>query len=146
MNTLFNKKAQSYYSKPINIKAAKYEKGMENGWIVEFFEDSNDFGYDFKIFDTEAEALKYYNQKPLQEVAIVRNGKSDIIHYQVEYNKPKPCLWHIETKSIDDFGYKWEEQVYEILEDNSWLIQFEGSNEFSVYDNDFIKSDWILNE
>lgn len=146
MNKLFNKKAQLYYSRPNYIKAAKYEKGMENGWIIEFNGDDNDYGCGFKIFDTEEKALKYYNQKPLQEIIIMDNGKSNIVKYKVEYNEPKPCLWHIEKKSIDDFEYEWKEQIYDILDNNSWIIQWEGRNEFSIYSDDFMKSEWILNK
>ena len=143
MSTLFERKAKIYNSKPNYIKAAKYEKGMENGWVVEFFsKEDNDFGFDFKIFNLEDEAIKYYNLKPLQYVTM---AKDKIMEYEVEYNEPKPCLWRNQTRRIEDFDHEWEEQVYNILEEDSWIIQWEGLEGFSIYSDDFMKSDWILN-
>ena len=146
MNTLFEEKSKTYSSKPNYIRAVKYEKGMENGWVIEFFsKEDNDFGFDFKIFNSEDEAIEYYKLKPLQFVPIMRNGEEDIIEYEVEYNEPKPCLWHNRTRRIVDFDHEWEEQRYEILEEGTWIIQWEGLEGFSIYSDEFMKSDWVLN-
>jgi len=145
MSTLFEKKAKTYHSIPNYIKAVKYENGMENGWVVEFFGEDNDFGFDFKIFNSKGEATKYYELNSLQHVRIMRNGEEDVIQYEVEYNEPKPCLWHNETRRIVDFDHEWEEQVYDILEEDSWIIQWEGLEGFSIYSDGFMKSDWVLN-
>jgi len=144
VNTLFEEKAKTYHSKPNYIKATKYEKGMENGWVVEFFGKDNDFGFNFKIFNSEDEAIEYYKLKPLQDVSIMRDGKEDIIQYEVEYSEPKPCLWHNETRKIEDFDHEWEELIYDILEENNWIVQWEGLEGFSIYCDESMKSDWIL--
>jgi len=145
MNKMFEEKAKTYHSRPNYIKAAKYEKGMENGWIVEFFsKEDNDFGFDFKIFDSEDEAIEYYKLKPLQYVPIMRNGEENTIEYEVEYNEPKPCLWHNRTRRIEDFDHEWVEQVYDILEEDNWIIRWEGLGGFSIYSDESMKSDWIL--
>jgi len=145
MTTLFEEKAKTYHSRPNYIKAAKYEKGMENGWVIEFFGEDNGFGFDFKIFNSEEEAFEYYRSKPLQNVTTINNGKENVIEYEVEYNEPKPCLWHNETRRIVDFNHEWEEQVYGILEEDNWIIQWEGLDGFSIYSDEFMKSDWVLN-
>ena len=142
MNTLFEEKSKTYHSRPNYIKAVKYEKGMENGWVIEFFGEDNGFGFDFKIFNSEDEAIEYYRLKPLQCVTI---AKGKIIEYEVEYNEPKPCLWHNRTRRIEDFDHEWEEQVYDILEEDSWIIQWKGLDGFSIYSDSFMKSDWVLN-
>jgi hypothetical protein len=146
MSNLFNEKAKQYKSRPNHISAAKYEKGMENGWVIEFYGLDNDFGYSFKIFDTEEEANVYYNLKPLQEEKIVSNGKETTIQYEVEYENPKPCIWHIEKREIVDFGHSWDEQVYEVIENDNWIVQWEGNGELEIYNDDYMKSDWELDE
>ena len=146
MTTLFEEKAKTYHSIPNFIKATKYEKGMENGWVIEFFSYDNGFGFDFKIFDSEDEAIEYYKLKPLQYITTINSGKENIVEYEVEYNEPKPCLWHNQTRKMTDFDYEWEELVYDILEEDSWIIRWEGLDGFSIYSDGFMKSDWILND
>jgi hypothetical protein len=140
---LFESKSKKYRSKPNFIKAAKYEKGMENGWVIEFC--GEDFGgYDFKIFNTEEDAMEYYTMKPLHEVKFISNGLEIVKKYNVEYELPKPCLWHIETKKVADFDYSWEEQVYDIIEPDSWIMQWEGVDGLGIYNESYINSDWEL--
>lgn len=147
---LFNKKASRFRSKPNYIKAAKYEKGMENGWylswnvvgLVVFHNDEIDESFDmsdYELFDTEEEAFEYIKNHPIT----IDNG----IEYANKFDDPKPCLKWTEKVTVEG-DWVWDNEKYELLEEDSWLIQWEGLDveEISIYSDSFMKSDWDLVE
>lgn len=147
MMSIFEEKAKRFHTKPDYIWAAKYEKGMENGWVIEFYnKGEEDTGNHFIIFGTENEAIEHYKNKPIYEETVSRNDEEFIVQYDVEYYEPKPCLWHNRKHVISDFGYEWEEQEYEIIEENDWIIKWEGSSNLGVYHDGFMKIEWESDE
>ena len=141
MNELFNEKWQTYQSKPTYIKACKYEEGMENGWII--FIDSEEFGSDEIIFNSKDEAYQYYLTKPIQKIVNCKTNKEE--EYIVDYTEPVPCIWRTETRKEESFGTEWEEKYFELIESDSWIVDY-GGGYISVYSEDYLKKEYILSE
>lgn len=142
-NNLFNEKAKRFRSKPQYIKAAKYEEGMENGWYLSWEIVSHQYYaaysnyYEEKLFDTKNEALNYIKTHPTTII--------DGISYINKFKKPLPCL--IKKIPVKVEGkICWEDDEYEILNENSWLVQWEGCNEIYVWSKETIEQDWILDK
>lgn len=104
LNEIFEQKAKVYQTRP--VKAMKYEKGMETGFVVYFaniamknIKASKHEG--LKFFDTEAEAWNYINSNPKQYI----NVDGELVQMNVEYEAPLPVL-HRKVNSPDErIGY-----------------------------------------
>ena len=134
VNGVFDRKAKEYQTKP--VIAAKYEPGMETGYMVYFTNQAdgkrNAMEYEgVRFFDTEYEALCYVHSG--QKQYIMENGQK--IEVTVEYDEPKPVI----HKLFDDTGIRVgidfdfgdnvflsdESEKYDffILEGNCWIIR-----------------------
>lgn len=104
LNELFEQKAKVYQSKP--VRAMKYEKGMETGFVVYFtnIETKNIKAYThegMKFFDTEAEAWDYINSNPDQYINV--NGQ--LVQIDVAYEEPVPILHRKINNPDERIGY-----------------------------------------
>lgn len=134
LNEAFNRNAREYQTRP--VMAAKYEAGMETGFVVYFSNKAdgkrNVMQYEgVKIFPSEKEALNYIKADHKQY--IWENGK--LIKILAEYDEPRPVLHRKIVNAgkrggIDfNFGSRAflsdESGQYDIfiLEDNCWVIQ-----------------------
>lgn len=134
MNELFNEKCQTYQTKPIYIKACKYEEGMEDGWYLVW--ECEDYiidvcgdeeycycYYDNKTFNTKQEVLQYINDNPY---TIIEGNQ-----YKNTFSNIMPCL----IKN----GYN----VPEIIEENDYLADY-GDGDLVLLSEKYINKDFIL--
>lgn len=134
LSSIFQQNAKEYVTRP--VRAAKYQLGMENGWMVYFTNISTpERGVltheGMKFFPTEAEAWEYINADEKQFV--MENG--ELIEVKVNYDSPVPVLC---TKDFDPdnkgglesciegqcafISNETEDYEFEILEDRSWIL------------------------
>lgn len=97
---LFEQKAKVYQTRP--VRAMKYEKGMETGFVVAFTniptkERKINMHEGMKFFDTETEAWDYINSNPEQYI----NVKGKLVQVDVEYEAPLPVL-HRKVNNPDE--------------------------------------------
>lgn len=97
---LFEQKAKVYQTRP--VRAMKYEKGMETGFVVRFSNLPNkseniNRNEGMKFFDTEAEAWDYINTNPDQYI----NVNGNLVQVEVIYDRPMPVL-HRKVNSPDE--------------------------------------------
>ncbi len=134
LSSVFNENAKEYVTRP--VMAAKYQPGMENGWMVYFTNiTTKERGIlmheGMKFFPTEVDAWKYINANEKQYVK--ENG--ELVGVEVNYDPPKPVLC---TKDFDPnnkggllfciegetafVSNETEDYEFEILEDKSWIV------------------------
>lgn len=119
LNDAFNKNAKVYQTRP--MRAAKYEPGMENGFLVLFESARYDGG---KFFRTKEEAYEYINAHPTQR--IMENGK--VVEIQERYDDPMPVLYsEIKDAVQREDGYYLEDELYNhdylIMERDCWIVE-----------------------
>ena len=134
LNDIFYQNAKECVTRP--VMAAKYQPGMENGWMV-YFTNVTTKGRGvlmhegMKFFPTEVEAWEYINADEKQYVE--ENGK--LVEVKVSYDSPVPVLC---TKDFDPnnkggltaciegqcafVSNETEDYEFEILEDKSWIL------------------------
>ncbi len=134
LNAAFTNNAKNYQSRP--VRAAKYQPGMESGWMVYFTnkptkEKATMTHEGVKFFPTKAEAWKYIDADNKQYIR--ENGK--LVEVTVEYEPPRPVLHRKDADAINKDGIHFcfgeyafvddESCNYEfyILECNCWIIQ-----------------------
>ncbi len=133
LNNVFHENAKGYITRP--VIAAKYQPGMENGFIVYFAnkatKERSIMTYEgVKFFPTEAEAWNYINADHKQYVK--ENGK--LVEVTVEYDPPMPVLYRKDNNTINEDGMRFsysdafvsdESGDYEfyLLERGCWIIQ-----------------------
>lgn len=132
MNKKFESQVKEYQSRP--VKAAKYQRGVENGWIVFCCNTSSsikEFGMHegIRFFNTEQKAWDYINENPKHYIKV--DGQLQDV--EVEYSAPDPVLYRKwldgeEREDIFTFGNlaftdnESKEYECEILYDSSWII------------------------
>lgn len=101
LNEIFEQKAKVYQTRP--VRAMKYEKGMETGYVV-YFANKPDKKADInlhegmKFFDTEKEAWDYINSNPKQYI----EKYNELVEVKdVIYETPLPIL-HRKVNSPDE--------------------------------------------
>ena len=124
---------RQYSTKP--VRAAKYRLGMENGFMVYFFntamKEREAMIYEgARFFSTETEAWDYINEGNKQST----NQGGEIVGVEVNYASPKPVLYRKSEVAINKEGIHFcfgeyafvsdESEDYEfyILEDGCWII------------------------
>ena len=134
LSNVFHDSAKKYVTKP--VMAAKYQPGIENGWMVYFKnkfiygeKDKSYFG--IKFFPTKDEAQSFINAHEKQYA--MENGK--LIERVAEYDNPVPVLYREEQDIENNNGLLFqfgdnafvsdESERYEfyILYDDTWIIQ-----------------------
>lgn len=140
LSSIFQDNAKEYTTRP--VMAAKYQPGMENGWMVYFTNvTTKERGVmmheGIKFFPTEADAWKFINTNEKQYVK--ENG--ELVEVEVIYDPPKPVLCTRDFIPDNKGGLLFciegetafvsnetEDYEFEILEDNSWiLIEMDGT-------------------
>lgn len=154
LNDIFEKKAKVYQSRP--VRAMKYEKGMETGFVVRFSnlpnkEEELNRNEGMKFFDTESEAWDYINSNPDQYI----NVDGELVQVEVIYDKPQPIL-HRKVDSPDErigcvncfegqyafISNETEQYDFFYLDDENceidvWIIQDADGN-IRVWERDFL--------
>lgn len=133
LNDIFYQNAKECCTRP--VKAAKYQQGMENGWMVYFTNVTTKkrgmmIHEGVKFFPTEADAWKFINTNEKQYVK--ENG--ELVSIDVTYDPPKPVLCrkgdnainkdsiHFcfgECAFVSDESYDYE---FYIMECDCWII------------------------
>lgn len=133
MSELFDKEALTYRSRE-KIKCAKYQKGMENGYILSFYQTDYPSCYGEIICKSLDKALEEM-KKPRREKTHLMSDNECV---DVTYNVPIPIMingkytdeeyelfceygYAVHTCFIDDTAefYDYEE----ITEENCWIIK-----------------------
>lgn len=141
LNEIFKQKAKVYQTRP--IKAMKYEKGMETGFVVYFtnIATKNIKAYThegMKFFDTEAEAWDYINSNPDQHI----NVDGRLVQVDVEYEAPLPILHRKVNNPDERVGYLGcHEGKYAFVSDESQQYDF-----FYLDSNTCDNPIWIIQE
>lgn len=134
LSNMFHDNAKNYQSRP--VRAAKYQPGMENGWMVYFTnkatkEKGTITHEGVRFFSTEAEAWNYIKADNKQYIR--ENGK--LVEVTVEYDFPRPVLHRKDADAVNKDGMHFyfgkyafvddESEDYEfyIMECNCWIIQ-----------------------
>lgn len=135
LNSLFQNKSKSYQTRP--VRAARYQKGMESGYMVYFTNVPCDgrgaMAHEgIRFFDTEHEAWYFCNANQMQYA--IENGV--LTGMEVEYDTPKPVLHRKEPDKKNRMGRincfegqyafisnETEQYDFFILEENAWIIQ-----------------------
>ena len=123
MSELFDKKALTYRSRE-KIKCAKYQKGMEDGYILRFYEEICPSHFGAIICNSLEQALGEM-QKPTRERLC---WKSDNTFVSVVYEQPVPIV----------ISHKHTEEEYEEMADAGLLP-------FSIFIDD-TESEYVFEE
>lgn len=138
LSNVFHDNAKEYITRP--VKAAKYQLGMENSWMVYYSnietKKKESMLYEgIRFFPSEAEAWDFIDRNEKQYA--IENG--ELIGVDVEYDLPKPVLCRKDDDAINKDGMHFcsREQAfvsdescnYEfyILECDCWIIQDMGN-------------------
>ena len=141
LNELFEQKAKVYQTRP--VRAMKYEKGMETGFVVHFSnipkksEDIN-MHEGMKFFDTETEAREYINSSPEQYI----NVDGELVQVDVEYEAPLPVLHRKVNNPDERVGFRYcHEGKYAFVSNESEQYDF-----FYLDSNYCDKPTWIIQD
>ena len=141
LNDIFEQKAKVYQTKP--VRAMKYEKGMETGFVVYFTniatENIKAYTYEaMKFFDTEAEAKEYIKTNPDQHIKM----DGTLVQVDVKYEKPLPILHRKVNNPDERVGYiGCHEGKYTFVSDESQQYDF-----FYLDSNYYDKPIWIIQD
>lgn len=132
MNKEFKSHIKEYQRRP--VKAAKYRRGMENGWIVfccNTTRSIKDFGMHegVRFFNSEQKAWNYINENPKHYIKV----DGQLHDVEVKYFAPEPVLYRKwldgeEGKDLFSLGElafldnESNDYECEILYDSSWII------------------------
>ncbi len=133
MSDLFDKEAKSYRSREM-IKSVKYQKGLEDGYLVRFNEKDGFPHYGIIICESLEQALNEMKKSTREKLC----WKADNIFVPVVYEQPVPIIishkyTDEEYKELADLGLlpfstfmddSESEYVFEeITEENCWIIK-----------------------
>lgn len=138
LSNIFHDNVREYTTRP--VKAAKYQPGMENSWMVYYSnmktKKKESVMYEgVRFFSSESEAWEFINRSEKQ--CVIENG--ELVSVDVEYDIPKPVLCRKDADAINKEGIHFgcegqafvsdESCDYEfyILESDCWIIQDLGS-------------------
>lgn len=134
LSSIFYDNAKEYQTRP--VMAAKYQPGMENGWMVYFTnvttkERGMMMHEGVKFFPTESDAWKFINTDEKQYV----KANGELVNVEVTYDPPKPVLCRKDDDAINKDGMHFcfgekafvsdESCDYEffIMECDCWIIR-----------------------
>lgn len=146
LNDVFERCSKEYQTKP--IRAARYKKGMENGFMVYFTNKATKKAKamtheGIRFFPTETEAWAFINANKME---YVRENKKNI-GMKVMYDPPKPVLYRKDNDAINKDGIHFcfgkyafasdQSNDYEffVLDDGCWIIQ-DADGKIRVWDPD----------
>lgn len=114
LNNVFMNQSKEYQSKP--VKAARYQQGMENGFMI-YITGINEANRNdaMKFFDTKEEAESYIKENPKQYM-ISDDGTK--ICASVKYDEPRPVIYH-RLLPNEESDYKFPLEVKALLSDES---------------------------
>lgn len=141
LNEIFEQKARVYQTRP--VRAMKYEKGMETGFVVAFTntptkERKVNMHEGMKFFDTEAEAWDYINSNPEQYV----NIDGELVQVDVEYEAPLPVLHRKVNNPDERVGFRsCHEGKYAFVSNESEQYDF-----FYLDSNTCDNPTWIIQD
>lgn len=156
MSELFDKEAKSYRSRE-KIKSAKYQKGMEDGYILRFYEDICPSHCGAIICNTLEKALEEM-KKPTREKLCYKADNSFI---PVVYENPVPIIishkyTDEEYEELADAGLlpfspfiddTEDEHVFaEITEENCWIIKNLIDGRYFTASEEFMKEYELLGD
>lgn len=131
LNEKWKENSRTYQSK--RIEACQYQKGMETGFKVYYFNKLNSKNQGIKVFVTEEEAWNFIRQDAPQYIVIL--GKKIEIR-TIDYHPPAPILHYplsdSATRNGTDFDIEEEQaflsdesKMYDILElmEDIWIIR-----------------------
>lgn len=147
LNSVYQKYSRKYQTRP--VRTAKYQPGMENGWMVYFSnktQKKNDIPTHegVKFFSTETDAKKYVEANEKQYMKL--DGK--LVECEVEYDLLRPVLLRkvagTENKVGMDFCFgeytfasnETEDYEFYILEEDSWII-LDADGSIRVWDSNY---------
>lgn len=156
MSDLFVTEAKIY--RPTKrIKSAKYQKGMENGYILSFYQTDYPSCYGEIICESLDKALEEMNKSQREKTHLM----SDNEYVDVTYNVPIPIMingkytdeeyelfcehgYAVHTCFIDDTAefYDYEE----ITEENCWIIQNLIDGRFFTANEEFMQEYELLED
>lgn len=132
MSELFDREALTYRSRE-KIKAMKYQKGMENGYILRFYKN-NATVLSGAIICTTLEQAKEEAKKPTREKVCIGAENQ---HISVVYNEPVPIIithkYTDKEELLSEAGYlpftpflddNENDYVFEeITEEDCWIVK-----------------------
>ena len=164
LNAAFKENSKEYVTKP--VRAARYKRGMETGFMVYFANTPCKEGMrlheGMKFFDTEAQAWDYIKENNKQYAEV----DGELVEFEVEYDDPLPVLHRKEKDETKKIGFRniiehrvdflsnetWQYDFFILSDDEenvSWIIQdmegsirvwyrdYDGENFFGL-DNDIV--------
>ena len=134
LNGVFSSHAKEYQTRP--VIAAKYQSGMENGFVV-YFSSTETYTREYmmyegiRFFPTKADAWKFINRNKKQYVKV----DGTLTEIEAVYDMPEPVLYRKDANAEELDGIHFcfgkhaflsdESEDYEfyILDENCWIIQ-----------------------
>lgn len=156
MSELFDREALTYRSRE-KIKAMKYQKGMENGYILRFYK-SNVTVLSGAIICTTLEQAKEESKKPIREKFCLDAENQRI---PVVYNEPVPIIithkhTDEEKELLSEAGYlpftpflddNENDYVYEeITEEDCWIVKNLLNGGITVQSEEFMQEYELLED
>ena len=123
LGSIFHDNAKEYQTRP--VRAAKYQPGMENGWMVYFTnvitKESDMMRHEgVKFFPTETEAWEFIDKNEKQYAR--ENG--ELVSIEVIYDPPKPVLCRKDDDAINKDGIHFCFGEYAFVSDESCDYEF----------------------
>lgn len=156
MTELFDREALTYKLRD-KIKAAKYQKGMENGYILRFYK-GNCIALSGAIICTSLEQVEEESKKTTRE-KICLNANNQ--HIPIVYDKPVPIIitrkYTVEeyrqlkdadllpfSPFLDDNEDEYE--FKEITEENCWIVRNLIDGRYFTVNEEFMKEYELFEE
>lgn len=123
LNNIFHERANEYVTRP--VIAAKYQPGMESGWMVYFtneeIKEKERMTYEgVRFFPSIKKAWNFINANEKQY--ITDNG--ELVEMEVIYDPPKPVLHRKDADAINKDGMHFCFGEYAFLSDESCDYEF----------------------
>ncbi len=136
LSNVFRENAKEYFARP--VMAAKYQPGMENGWMV-YFESKPDNGkyYGIRFFPTKKEANTFIRHNEKQYA----KEHNELIEIDVEYDSPLPVLCRKDSnmEKLDGIDFCFGDKAFVSDESKNY--------EFYILDSNYCDSDtWIIQD
>ena len=106
LNKKWKENARTYQNK--RIEACQYQKGMETGFKVYYFNKLNSKNQGIKVFATEEEAWNFIRQNAPQHIVVL--GKKIEIR-TIGYHPPAPILYYSLSDEQQEFVVKCLREV-----------------------------------
>ena len=134
LSSIFHDNAKEYVTRP--VRAAKYQPGMENGWMV-YFESKSENGkhYGIRFFPTKDEAQKFIEADEKQYA--MEDGM--LVGMEVECDAPLPVLCREESNIQNNNGVLFR------FGDKAFISDESEDYEFYILDCKWCDNDtWII--